>query len=93
MTHTHTMPTRDRKSIIRILSVLALTAVMGSAVVNPAMADPRHDRGWDRHAHDAGRWHHAHPRYVPGYVEAPPVVYAPPQPSPGINLVLPINFH
>ncbi len=90
-------PTKNGKSFRRILPMLLLAMIMGVAISGTAHAD-RDDRGrghdWDHHARDAGRWHHAHPYYVPGYVEPPPVVYyPPPQPSPGINLILPLHFH
>jgi hypothetical protein len=62
----------------------ALSAVALTALVVPAFA-------YDRHARDH---HDRHPpvHYAPrGYYAPPPVVYAaPPQPAPGINLML--NF-
>jgi hypothetical protein len=100
MVTTITMPTKNGKSIAKLLSVLALAVIMAGTISIAAMAAPHgrdfhggHDRGWDRHAHDNYRWHHDHPHYVPGYVAAPPVVYAPPQQESGINLILPLNFH
>ena len=73
------------------------------ALAIPSLALARDDRGErgrdDRHAHDDWRGHerYAHRYYgEPGYVYAPPVVYSPPPPvyeSPGLNLVIPFNFH
>ncbi len=83
------MLTRSAKTLLVVLAVVA-----GVGMGNPAHAYDHGrggDRGWDHHAAEAHRWHHAHPAYYPGYVEAPPVVYAPP-PS-GLNLILPINIH
>lgn len=98
-----TKPTKPSKSYVRILSVLALTAIMGSITVSSAKADwddhrghgPEWShRGWDDHARHNYRWRHAHPHYEPAYVYSPPVVYAPPPPEPtGINLILPLHFH
>lgn len=77
----------------RRLGRFALAAVMagmvGFALTAPAQADDWH-RGHDRDWH---RWHHGWDR-DPHVVYAPaPVIYAPPEPSPGINLILPLHFH
>ena len=69
---------------------IAACAVIGlfvAVLAIPSLAVARDDRDWrghERHAH----WGH------PGYVYAPPVVYAPPPPveSPGLNLIIPFNF-
>jgi hypothetical protein len=80
------------KKALKLTSVLmAALVVMSMGFAAPAHADPRgHGRGgghWDH-------YHHWHGGYAPGVVYAPaPVVYAPPEPSPGINLVVPLHFH
>lgn len=88
----------------RALLVLAVAAGVASSATAPARADDRGDRHYDRHddhrdEHDRGRGdrgerdYHPYGGYAPGYVYAPPpVYYAPPQPSPGINLVFPLRF-
>lgn len=97
-------PKSTNRSSLRILSVLVLAAIMGTVTISSAKADWNDHghghgpewkhRGWDEHAHAAYRYHH--PVHVvrdePGYVYAPPVVYAPPPPS-GINLILPLHFN
>ncbi len=102
MTNVVIVPKKCGKFALKALSALALIAIMGTATISPAKADwdnhpghppTWHERGWDRHAHDAYRWHHAHPHYEPHYVSSPPpVVYYPPQ-STGINLILPLHFN
>ena len=54
----------------------------------------RHE-GWHRPAHYAHPYGYGSYGYGPSYVVAPPpvVYYGPPEPSPGINLILPLNFH
>jgi hypothetical protein len=54
---------------------------------------------WNEHEREARNWRrdHRQPYYsgygYPGYVYAPPpVVYAPYDPSPGITLILPLDF-
>jgi len=63
-----------------------------------------HGRGGDRHEeHGRGGWRGGHDRYRGGYgggygygyaqpVYVPPPVYMPPVQSPGISLILPLNF-
>jgi hypothetical protein len=82
------------RTISKVLMTLALAGVMGTALIGPAMADMRgHDRDWHAHEVHARGWHHDHPNYEPGYVYAPPVVYAPPpEPSPGINFIIPLHI-
>jgi len=55
------------------------------------------DRDWDNHQGQARRyWKQHHRQPAPGYVYAPPLVYAP-QPeyytAPGINLIIPLSIH
>jgi len=78
----------------KLAKTLALGAVLTMGIATAAHAD-RDDRGHDRGRHDRD-WHdhaYGHYRAEPGYVYAPPVVYAPPPEAPGINLILPIHFH
>ncbi len=85
------------KRLARIAPLLALTLTLGTMAAIPANAAWNNRGGWQRegwnaHARGAASWHRAHPVYAPGYVYAPPpVVYYPP-PSPGINLILPLNI-
>ena len=78
-----------------------LVAVMIGGMSAPAFADDHrgrdHDHGHD-HDHDRGRHHDRYDdRRDRGYRDdgyyAPPVVYAPPRQSLGINLIVPLNFH
>jgi hypothetical protein len=65
-------------------------------VVGHGPVGHRVDRDWNRHEVIArNHWHGPHAIAEPGIVYAPPVVYAPPPPveSPGLNLVIPLNFH
>lgn len=83
---------------------LGVVAMMGIVLAAPAMADPHHNRGrgHDRGWHKPQRHHHSrtvvrryyYPYYTPPrYVYAPPpVVYYPPEPSWGLNLIIPFNF-
>ena len=80
----------------KLFAVMALCLIANTAFIQPAKADDwRHDDWHHDHWHDRA-WHRHHPGwgvYQPGVVYAPaPVVYAPPPPSPGINLVVPLNF-
>jgi hypothetical protein len=80
-----------KQTLGKIAAGTALAAVFAIALTGQAKAD---DRDWNRHEVYARHWHRAHPHPVPVItpVYAPPVVYAPPPPSPGINLILPLNF-
>lgn len=78
---------------MRILAGLALIITMGSLAFQPAFADGRRDgRRHDDHRghhfvrHDYGYDH----RYYGGY--PPPIVYAPPPPNFGLNIVIPLKF-
>ena len=77
----------------KLLSVMAVAALLAPALVGVAKAEPWHD-------HEVRAYHHWHPHGRPVVVEsapavyAPPVVYAPPPPAPeGINLILPLHFN
>ena len=90
MRNVSTIPNLSRIGRLAIAaSVAALFVVsFGSA----AKADD-----WHRHEVEARGYHRGHPYYghpvIAQPVYAPPVVVAePPPPSPGINLVLPLNF-
>ncbi|HZB93971.1 MAG TPA: hypothetical protein VE397_21160, partial [Stellaceae bacterium] len=77
------------------LAAAALLVFAGAIVAPcvPARADPprRDDRRDDRHDHRPPPRHYYRPE--PGPVYAPPVVgYAAPAPSPGINLIVPLNI-
>jgi hypothetical protein len=84
----------------KILSILALTMIGSFALMQPAKADNWHDdhgrgRGpnWHaRHEWEERRWHRPRVVYQPRVVYAPPPVVYAPQPSPGINLILPLHF-
>jgi hypothetical protein len=87
-----------RSFAVRVMTGLALVALIGSIDVAPAMAkdNNNHDRGahHDNARHEQRRHGHGHDRggrYY-GYAEpvyvAPPVYYAPP-PAPGISIFLP----
>lgn len=56
--------------------------------------EERHEREWRAHEAAARHWRHIHVvEHAPTVVYAPPpVVYAPPEPSPGINLIIPLNI-
>jgi hypothetical protein len=96
MNATNKNTSRLRQSVLAVLSALLVLTALGAAV----SASARDDRGWDDHARRARDWHQGHRSpydygyaYSPGVVYAPPpVVYAPPPPSPGINLVIPLDF-
>ena len=49
---------------------------------------------WREHERNARRWRQEHRRHhEPEVIYAPPpVYYAPPEPSPGINIVIPLHF-
>jgi hypothetical protein len=88
---------RLRQGLLASLATIAVLTALGAAT--PALADIRHDRPeaapmrWREHERRAREWHHGHPVPVPEVVYAPPpVVYAPPPPSPGINLVIPLDI-
>jgi len=85
------MKSLSLKSALR--TALGLACVM--VIAAPAMAVPPHDdREWRDHARHARDWHRPHPVVV----ESAPVVYAPPAvvyeppPSPGLNLIIPLNL-
>jgi hypothetical protein len=85
---THANDAKTGLGFKKIALTAALALIMAGAFATTAMAD---DRAWRGHVVHARDWHR---HYDPHVVYAPPVVYsAPPEPSPGINLVLPINFH
>jgi hypothetical protein len=73
-----------------VAAALMLTGVGGSAArflaASPALADDRHDRDRDRDRR------HYHPYYAPPVYAPPPVLYAPPPPSPVIDFVFPIRI-
>jgi hypothetical protein len=88
---------RSSRSTIGKLGLVLLLASIGTMTVGPAFAQGyyqgRHDhhRGW-RHGYDRRDWRGA-PEYEPYQeVYAPPPVYYPPQPSPGVNLFFPIRI-
>jgi hypothetical protein len=79
----------------KIATGVTLGLIVAVAVASPAHAYDRGrpDRDWRGHEYRAHHdWHGPHGP-GPGVVYAPPVVYSPPPPvSPGINLILPLNF-
>ena len=91
----------------RLLAVLALMIAANFAFITTAKADDdRRGRGrdgerreemfrdqeWRGHQERARHWHRGHPVPVPGVVYAPPMVYSPPPPPPGISLIIPLDF-
>ena len=88
----------------KVMTVLALTAMIGSVAVAPASAGDRDHReghghrdnghfGRGGHGYDRGRHYEGRRGYRSyGYVEpvyvAPPVYYAP-EPAPGVSIFLP----
>ena len=85
-----------RVSVTKAVTIGLFGVLLSMPSLTVAHADPRghYDRGWEAHEVHARRdWHRPHPH--PYAVYSPPVVYAPPPPveeSPGINLILPLNF-
>jgi len=89
---THTIDANKGLGFKKIALTAAVAFFMTGAFSTLAMADDHDWRGHEVHARD---WHRGHPHYDPHVVYAPPVVYSPPPPvmeSPGINLVIPLNF-
>ena len=87
-----------KRGLGRVVTGLGLAMVLVAAFASPAHADDRErgrgpDREWRAHEVHARRWHQVHPVYEPGYVYAPPPVVYAPQPSPGINLIIPMHFN
>ena len=78
---------------------LSIVATISLLSIPPAFAEHGHEHGgggWRGH-HEwrgyGGGYGYPQPYY--GYsqpVYAPPTVYYPPQPSPGISVILPLNF-
>jgi len=84
-----------RSIVGKIMLGLALTAMIGSISVAPALGKDdhermeRHDNGRSEHrgrGHDRDRYDHGRYEYAP-----PPVIYAPP-PQPGIRIFFPPIF-
>jgi hypothetical protein len=75
-----------------VAAALMLTGIGGPAAgflaASPALAQDRHD---DRDR-DRDRRHYYHPYYAPPVYAPPPVLYAPPPPSPVIDFVFPIRI-
>ena len=84
MTKRH--PPTAKSAGLKALSA-ALAVLMVLAVAAPAYADE-----WRDHEGHARDWHRGHPHPVYDVYAPPAVVYAPPPPSPGISLILPINI-
>jgi hypothetical protein len=98
-----------RSAAGRTVLALAFASVIGAVSLGPALgnndddnwnkghqtnqqhANERHDEG-DRHGNqNYGYQPYGYQPY--GYYAPPPVVYAPPEPSPGINLFFPLEIH
>ena len=103
--NTTAMPIKPgRRKIGGLALTIALAAAIGGlSLAVPARADDDrgrnvqhgHDQGHGDHAERERRDHHPAPAYYrePAYVYAPPpVYYAPPEPSPGLSLIIPLNF-
>lgn len=82
-----------RPAIGRIAAAVVIAAVTGSMFATPAFARrDDHRRGGEWHGHRGGGV--VIGAYPYGYAQpvyAPPPVYYPPQPSPGISLFFPLN--
>ncbi len=87
-----------RATAVKFGVALTLAAMFGGMVMSPALARDRGhggrggDRGghW-RHGYDRGDWR-GNGYYEPAEVYAPPPVYYPPQPSPGVSLFFPVHI-
>jgi hypothetical protein len=83
-----------RPSFKQFGAAFALAALLAGMAMSPVSADGRH--GY----HGRGEWHGGYgrrdwrggPYYQPYAVYAPPPVYYPPQPSPGVSLFFPIRI-
>jgi hypothetical protein len=90
------MQTKTKGLLQRVAKAIPLVVFVvacGISVATPARAE--WERGHDRGGH--AQWHHRpwgyHPAYAPGYVAPPPAVYyPPPQPSAGLNLIVPLHI-
>ena len=80
------------------LAVMLVALVGGLSLAAPARADDNRGRkvqqdrnhgDRDRGERRPVRGYHAEPSYV---YAPPPVYYAPPAPSPGLSLIIPLNF-
>jgi hypothetical protein len=90
-----------RYTVVKLGVGLALAAMFGGIVSSPAFAGDR-GRGGDRGGRGDyhGHWRHGYDRrdwrgngyYEPAEVYAPPPVYYPPQPSPGVSLFFPVHI-
>jgi hypothetical protein len=102
---TPTTQTRHGKSIISWpVLALAFALVISAMAMAPALADDHDNRqgNWNNGRGNGGYhgerhgYHGERHGYRPGYygqpIYAPPPVYYPPVPSPGINLVFPIHI-
>lgn len=73
---------------VKLAAALVLAAAFASLAATPAFAKDDHGHGGHR-GHDRGHYHGGH--WGGGGVYVDP--YYDPQPSPGINVVLPLNIH
>ena len=89
-----------RSTAVKLSVGLALAAMLGGTVLSPAFADDRGRGGHGDRGGYHGHWRHGYDRrdwrgngyYEPAEVYAPPPVYYPPQPSPGISLFFPVHI-
>jgi hypothetical protein len=92
--------------ISRITTALAVVSAVGGLSIAPAFGDnegregDRDNSARNSERHGDRNWRERGPAYRPGYphpyyysapVYAPPTVYYPPQPSPGISLFFPLD--
>jgi hypothetical protein len=97
MTISTTRGSGFRPSFKRLGIAFALASLLGSMAMAPASADGYHGhRGGYSHGYRHGGYGRRDWRggayYQPYDVYAPPPVYYPPQPSPGVSLFFPIRI-
>lgn len=90
-----------RSAALRLGVAAALASAVGGMAFCPAIADDHGHRGYDgRGGYDHRGYDHGYgygrrgygPYYAPYQVYAPPPVYYPPQPSPGVSLFFPVRI-
>jgi hypothetical protein len=92
---------KSRLSAGKLGAACAVAALIGGLAMQPAMAYDHNHHGYDRRAgYGYGYGHGYYGRrdwrggayYTPYSVYAPPPVYYPPRPSPGVSLFFPLRI-